>query len=98
MRAGFKPSLPPPGVSHADWVSGNDTQWISGSIGNDRQFGNAGGRGPVRGGELRWSISVERPAGENRIVMFLSEVKVVAETAENGRSCDQKSFSQIQPQ
>jgi len=98
MRAGFKPSPPPHDVPHADWVSGNDTQWISGSIDNDRQFGNAGGRGPVRGGELRWSISVERPpAFENRIRAYKSEVSVVMD-AENGRTCRQEYFSQIEPQ
>jgi hypothetical protein len=96
MRAGFKPSPPPHDVSYADWVAGSDTQWISGNIDTQGSFGKAGGRGPVRGGVLLWSISVERPAGENRIKAFLSEVKVVVD-AENGRSCAQLNFSQIEP-
>lgn len=99
MRAGFKPSLPPHNVSNADWVAGSDTQWTSGSIDSQGSFGNAGGRGPVRGGELRWSISVRRPGGENRIETFLSDVQVVVHgTVGYGRSCLQRSFSQIQPQ
>jgi hypothetical protein len=96
MRAGFKPSPPPHDVPYADWVAGSDTQWISGNIDPQGSFGKAGGRGPVRGGELLWSISVERLAGENRINAFLSEVKVVVD-AENGRSCAQLNFSQIEP-
>jgi hypothetical protein len=101
VRAGFKPSPPPHDVSHADWVAGNDTQWISGSIDNhagSEALGQAGGRGPVRGGEFRWAIAVERRPGENRIKAYSSEVRVVAEApGEKGRSCTSRMFSQIEP-
>jgi hypothetical protein len=94
LRASFRPEIAPPGLSNEDWLAGKDTQWVPGIIENQGTFGQAGGRGPVRGGELRWSIQVRRPVGEKRIELIQGEVKVVPDEA-RGRNCSQANFSQL---